>query len=89
MLSNVFLVFFPEFRRSSFLIAGGGSRCQIEVDVAWNKFVSHEPEGDWSDIAPFRSAMPARICQPQIVEEIVKMFLIRLTGLLVELLFLF
>ncbi len=36
-----------------FYIAAG-SRCQIEVDVAWNKFVSHEPEGEWSDIAPFR-----------------------------------
>ena len=33
---------------------GGGSRCQIEVDVAWNNFISHEPEGEWSDIAPFR-----------------------------------
>ena len=23
------------------------SRSQIEVDVAWNKFVSHQPEGEW------------------------------------------
>lgn len=30
------------------------SRCQVEVDVAWNKFVSHAPEGEWSRIAPFR-----------------------------------
>lgn len=30
------------------------SRCQIEVDVAYNKFISHEPEGEWSKVAPFR-----------------------------------
>lgn len=30
------------------------SRCQIEVDVAFNRIVSHEPEGDWLKIAPFR-----------------------------------
>lgn len=24
------------------------------MDVAWNNFISHEPEGEWSDIAPFR-----------------------------------
>jgi DNA polymerase delta subunit 1 len=30
------------------------SRCQIEVDVSWTKFVAHPAEGDWSDIAPFR-----------------------------------
>jgi len=30
------------------------SRCQIEVDVAWDAFVSHAPEGEWSDVAPFR-----------------------------------
>nr|BAO20825.1 DNA polymerase delta catalytic subunit [Cyclops vicinus] len=39
-----------QIRRDS----GCGSRCQIEVDVAWNNFISHEPEGEWSDIAPFR-----------------------------------
>ncbi|KAL0270218.1 UNVERIFIED_CONTAM: hypothetical protein PYX00_007691 [Menopon gallinae] len=30
------------------------SRCQIEVDVAWNDFISHPPEGEWSKVAPFR-----------------------------------
>jgi len=30
------------------------SRCQIEVDVGWDAFVSHAPEGEWSDVAPFR-----------------------------------
>ncbi|KAJ8686284.1 hypothetical protein QAD02_022078 [Eretmocerus hayati] len=30
------------------------SRCQLEVDVAWDEFVAHAPEGDWSKIAPFR-----------------------------------
>ncbi|XP_057373980.1 DNA polymerase delta catalytic subunit-like [Daphnia carinata] len=28
--------------------------CQIEVDVAWNKVISHAPEGEWADVAPFR-----------------------------------
>lgn len=30
------------------------SRCQIEVDVAWNVFIAHQPEGEWSKVAPFR-----------------------------------
>lgn len=30
------------------------SRCQLEVDIAYNKFISHEPEGKWSDIAKMR-----------------------------------
>ncbi|CAF4774299.1 unnamed protein product [Pieris macdunnoughi] len=30
------------------------SRCQIEVDVAWNSFISHQPEGEWSKVAPVR-----------------------------------
>ncbi|OWR45213.1 DNA polymerase delta catalytic subunit [Danaus plexippus plexippus] len=30
------------------------SRCQIEVDVAWNQFISHQPEGEWLKLAPFR-----------------------------------
>lgn len=30
------------------------SRCQIEVDVAWNNFIAHEPEGDWAKVAPFK-----------------------------------
>uniref|UniRef100_A0A0C9RL22 DNA polymerase delta catalytic subunit n=1 Tax=Fopius arisanus TaxID=64838 RepID=A0A0C9RL22_9HYME len=30
------------------------SRCQLEVDVAWDAFVSHPPEGEWSKVAPFR-----------------------------------
>lgn len=30
------------------------TRCQIELDVGWNKFIPHEPEGEWSRVAPFR-----------------------------------
>ena len=30
------------------------TRCQVELDVAWDDFISHAPEGDWSDVAPFR-----------------------------------
>jgi len=30
------------------------TRCQLEVDVAWDAFVTHAPEGEWSKIAPFR-----------------------------------
>ncbi|XP_011645822.1 DNA polymerase delta catalytic subunit isoform X2 [Pogonomyrmex barbatus] len=30
------------------------TRCQLEVDVAWDAFISHAPEGEWSKIAPFR-----------------------------------
>lgn len=30
------------------------TRCQLEVDVAWDAFIAHTPEGEWSKIAPFR-----------------------------------
>ncbi|XP_057321007.1 DNA polymerase delta catalytic subunit isoform X2 [Microplitis mediator] len=30
------------------------TRCQIEVDVAYDQFVAHAPEGEWSKVAPFR-----------------------------------
>eukprot|EP00698_Gefionella_okellyi_P019960 TRINITY_DN6205_c0_g1_i1.p1 TRINITY_DN6205_c0_g1~~TRINITY_DN6205_c0_g1_i1.p1 ORF type:complete len:1093 (-),score=275.65 TRINITY_DN6205_c0_g1_i1:45-3323(-) len=30
------------------------STCQIEVDVAFDVFVSYEPEGEWSKVAPLR-----------------------------------
>nr|BAJ78758.1 DNA polymerase delta catalytic subunit [Gynaikothrips ficorum] len=30
------------------------SRCQLEVDVAYDKLISHQPEGEWSKVAPFR-----------------------------------
>lgn len=30
------------------------SRCQIEVDTAFNSFIAHEPEGEWSKVAPLR-----------------------------------
>lgn len=30
------------------------SRCQLEVDVACDKFIAHQPEGEWSKVAPFR-----------------------------------
>nr|XP_050865764.1 DNA polymerase delta catalytic subunit isoform X2 [Vespula vulgaris] len=30
------------------------SRCQLEVDVAWDTFIAHAAEGEWSKVAPFR-----------------------------------
>ncbi|XP_071955316.1 DNA polymerase delta catalytic subunit-like [Antedon mediterranea] len=30
------------------------SLCQIEVDVAWDAFISHAAEGEWQKVAPFR-----------------------------------
>ena len=30
------------------------TRCQLEVDVAWDKFIAHSPEGEWARVAPFR-----------------------------------
>lgn len=30
------------------------SRSQIELDVSWEEFIAHQPEGEWSKVAPFR-----------------------------------
>lgn len=30
------------------------TRSQIELDVSWEEFISHQPEGEWSKVAPFR-----------------------------------
>lgn len=30
------------------------SRCQIELDVSYENFISHATEGEWSKVAPFR-----------------------------------
>ncbi|XP_071104876.1 DNA polymerase delta catalytic subunit-like [Haliotis cracherodii] len=30
------------------------SRCQVELDVSWEDFVSHATDGEWSKVAPFR-----------------------------------
>ncbi len=30
------------------------SRCQIELDISWEDFVSYPTEGEWSKVAPFR-----------------------------------
>lgn len=30
------------------------SRCQIELDISWEDFISHAPEKDWQRIAPIR-----------------------------------
>lgn len=30
------------------------SHCQIEVDIAYDEFISHPPEGEWSKVAPLR-----------------------------------
>lgn len=40
--------------RSKFALPAVESRCQIEVDVAFDKFIAHEPEGEWAKVAPFR-----------------------------------
>lgn len=28
--------------------------CQIEIDVAYDAFIAHAPEGDWAHVAPFK-----------------------------------
>lgn len=28
--------------------------CQLEIDVAYDDFIAHAPEGDWAHVAPFR-----------------------------------
>ncbi|XP_065673456.1 DNA polymerase delta catalytic subunit isoform X2 [Hydra vulgaris] len=46
-----------ELPKGSYQVRKGSSiksRCQIEVDVAFDKFISHEPEGQWDKIAPIR-----------------------------------
>jgi len=30
------------------------SSCQLEVDIKWDKLISHAPEEQWSAMAPFR-----------------------------------
>ncbi|CAL8096638.1 unnamed protein product [Calicophoron daubneyi] len=30
------------------------TRCQIEFDIAWDAMIMHQPEGEWSHIAPLR-----------------------------------
>ncbi|XP_065158452.1 DNA polymerase delta catalytic subunit [Atheta coriaria] len=30
------------------------SRCQLEIDVSWEDFIPHAPEGDWATVAPFK-----------------------------------
>lgn len=30
------------------------SKCQIELDISYEDFISHAPEGEWQDIAPLR-----------------------------------
>ena len=30
------------------------STAQIEVDVRWDQFISHHPDGEWQKIAPLR-----------------------------------
>lgn len=42
------------FRRSAASKFPVTSRCQLEVDVAWDVFVAHAPEGEWAKVAPFR-----------------------------------
>lgn len=29
------------------------SKCHFEVDVAFNEFIAHAPEGEWSKVAPY------------------------------------
>lgn len=30
------------------------SRCQLEVDISYDKLIAHQPEGEWAKVAPFR-----------------------------------
>ena len=30
------------------------SKCQIELDISWEEFISHPPEGEWQKVAPVR-----------------------------------
>eukprot|EP00731_Ephydatia_muelleri_P039241 Em1255g1a len=30
------------------------SKCQIELDISWEEFISHLPEGEWQKMAPVR-----------------------------------
>lgn len=30
------------------------TRCQIEADIEYDRFIAHEPRGDWAKVAPFR-----------------------------------
>ena len=39
---------------SSFSSLSMVSRCQLEVDISWEDFISHAAEGEWSKVAPFR-----------------------------------
>ncbi|XP_038073586.1 DNA polymerase delta catalytic subunit-like [Patiria miniata] len=40
--------------RSSSSIPAPVSQCQIELDVAYDRFVSHPADGEWQKVAPFR-----------------------------------
>ncbi|XP_050344943.1 DNA polymerase delta catalytic subunit [Nymphalis io] len=40
--------------RSKHSLVKPETRCQIEVDIAWNAFIAHQPEGEWLKVAPFR-----------------------------------
>ncbi|KAG5861433.1 hypothetical protein JTB14_000469 [Gonioctena quinquepunctata] len=42
------------FRRSYNSDFNVTSRCQIEVDVSWQNFIVHAPEGEWAPVAKFR-----------------------------------
>ena len=34
---------------------GYTSRAQLEVDISYQKLISHQPEGEWQDVAPLRN----------------------------------
>lgn len=44
----------PSVEGSSQSEAKPVSHCQIEVDIAYDEFISHAPEGEWSKVAPVR-----------------------------------
>ncbi|TGZ65787.1 hypothetical protein CRM22_005695 [Opisthorchis felineus] len=35
-------------------VAPAQSRCQVEFDIAWDALIAHQPDGEWSSIAPLR-----------------------------------
>lgn len=42
------------FPRSFQSVPKPSTLCQIEIDISYKDLISHQPEGDWSKVAPFR-----------------------------------
>lgn len=42
------------FLRSSVSNSKISTLCQLETDISFEHLISHQPEGKWSEVAPFR-----------------------------------